>query len=324
MAMAQAGAPIGFIGLGAMGEPMALNLRRAGVPLLVWNRSPAKRAVLAQAGAIVAADAAQVFERCEIVLLMLANAQAIDSILARGEPAFGGRMRGRTIVHMGTTSPGYSAGLEQAVLAAGGRYVEAPVSGSRVPARDGRLVAMTAGERESVAAIAPLLDAMCWQNEYCGEVPNALTMKLAVNLFLITMVTGLAEATHFARRHGLDLARFVAIVDAGPMASDVSRVKAAKLLSEDFDMQASIDNVLDNNRLVAAAARAAGIASPLLDTCHALYRETLDLGLGGADMVAVVRAIEARTNGLPPTPELVRTAEREIAHRGRGAAGDRP
>ncbi len=287
--------PVGFIGLGAMGEPMALNLRKAGIALIVWNRSMPKRAVLARAGAGVADECAQVFEQCEIVLLMLAHAEAIDLVLARGEPRFAQRVRGRTIVHMGTTSPAYSRGLEQAIRAAGGRYVEAPVSGSRKPAEAAQLVAMLAGDRESVALVRPLLDAMCKRSEYCGEVPAALTMKLAVNIFLITMVTGLAEAMHFAREQGLDLAQFVAIADAGPMASDVSRVKAAKLLREDFAEQASIENVLDNNRLIAAAARAANIATPLLDVCHDLYRETRDLGRGREDMAAVVKAIEART-----------------------------
>lgn len=293
--MNQSNTPIGFIGLGAMGEPMALNLRKAGIALMVWNRSAPKRAVLAQAGAEVAHDCAQVFEACEIVLLMLAHAEAVDLVLARGEPQFMHRVRGRTIVHMGTTSPAYSRGLEQAIRAAGGRYVEAPVSGSRKPAQAAQLVAMLAGEQEAVEAVRPLFSPMCKRSEYCGEVPAALTMKLAVNIFLITMVTGLAEAMHFAREQGLDLAQFVAIVDAGPMASDVSRVKASKLLNADFTEQASIENVLDNNRLIAAAARAADIASPLLDVCHALYRETRELGLGGEDMVAVVKAIEMRT-----------------------------
>jgi 3-hydroxyisobutyrate dehydrogenase len=112
---------------------------------------------------------------------------------------------------------------------------------------------------------------------------------------LITMVTGLVEAVHFAERHGLDLAQFVAVLEAGPMVSDVSRVKAAKLLAQDFAVQAAISNVLENNRLIAEAAREAGIASPLLDVCHALYRETQALDLDCADMVAVIRAIEQRT-----------------------------
>jgi 3-hydroxyisobutyrate dehydrogenase len=79
------------------------------------------------------------------------------------------------------------------------------------------------------------------------------------------------------------------------MASDISRVKAPKLVERDFQVQAAIANVLENNRLIAEAAREAGIASPLLDVCHALYGETAALGLAEADMIAVLRAIEQRT-----------------------------
>jgi len=130
-------------------------------------------------------------------------------------------------------------------------------------------------------------------------VPGALLMKLAVNVFLITLVTGLAEATHFAERHGLDLARFGAVLEAGPMASDVSRIKAAKLRHRDFARQAAISDVLKNSRLVVEAAREAGIAAPLIDVCLALYDQTEAAGFGDEDMVAVIRAIERRTAVVP-------------------------
>jgi 3-hydroxyisobutyrate dehydrogenase len=194
---------------------------------------------------------------------------------------------------MGTTAPGYSRGLVADIEAAGGRYVEAPVSGSRIPAVKGELVGLLAGD--AVDDVRPLLAPMCHQTFVCGPVPNALLMKLAVNLYLITMVTGLAEAAHFAGRQGLDPRLFEAVLAAGPMASSVSRGKAAKLVAGDFDVQASIANVLENNRLVAEAARAAGLASPLLDVCHALYGEAASLGHGPSDMIAVIRAIEARS-----------------------------
>jgi 3-hydroxyisobutyrate dehydrogenase len=108
------------------------------------------------------------------------------------------------------------------------------------------------------------------------------------------MVTGLTEAFHFADRHDLDLALFRAVLDAGPMASGVSRVKIGKLVSGDFAVQAGLGDVLMNNRLIAEAAGRAGIASPLLDACHALFAESVALGHGASDMVAVLRAIEAR------------------------------
>jgi 3-hydroxyisobutyrate dehydrogenase len=286
---------VGFLGLGLMGEPMAANLLQAGTPLVVWNRTAARTAPLAAAGARVAASPAEVFARAPVVLAMLAHEAATDATLGRGTPAFAAAVRGRTLVQMGTTAPGYSRGLGADVRAAGGRYVEAPVSGSRGPAAAGELVAMLAGDPDAVAEVRPLLAPMCRQTVECGPVPGALTMKLAVNLYLITMVTGLAEAAHFAAAHGLDLDTFRAVLDAGPMASVVSRGKLAKLLSDDLSPQAAVLDVLTNNRLVADAARAAGVATPLLDQSHALFGEAVAAGHGGEDMIAVIRAIEART-----------------------------
>jgi 3-hydroxyisobutyrate dehydrogenase len=225
--------PVGFVGLGVMGQPMAVNLARAGVDLVVWNRTPARSEPVRAAGARVAATAAEVFARADVVFLMLADGPAIDAVLG----GVAADLTGRVVVHMGTTSPEYSRGLEARVRARGGSYVEAPVSGSRLPAEAGRLVGMLAG----------------------------------------------------------DPVAFVSVLDAGPMASFVSRGKALKLVTRDFDVQASIADVLYNNRLVAEAARRARVASPLLDACHALYGEALALGHGDADMAAVLHAIEART-----------------------------
>lgn len=287
---------IGFIGLGVMGQPMALNLARAGMAPVVWNRSAAALAVLGEAGARVADSPAQVFEQARVVIVMLADEAAIDAVLGRGTLRFAAHLRDRILVHMGTTSAEYSRALEADIRAAGGGYVEAPVSGSRVPAQAGQLVAMLAGDEAVVQRVRPLLTPMCSQSFVCGAVPNALLMKLSVNLFLITMVTGLAESVHFAQRQGLDLRQLQAIVDAGPMASAVSKIKLAKLVDGDYSVQASIADVLKNNRLIAQAARDAGIASPLLDVCHALFGETLAQGHGAADMAAVVRAIQARSS----------------------------
>jgi 3-hydroxyisobutyrate dehydrogenase len=106
----------------------------------------------------------------------------------------------------------------------------------------------------------------------------------------------LAESVHFAQRHGLDLHLLQAVLDAGPMASQVSRAKLTKLTQGDYTVQAAALDVLKNNRLIAEAARSAGVASPLLDVCHALFGEAVKLGHGQADMIAVLRAIEARSD----------------------------
>lgn len=291
-------APIGFIGLGTMGEPMALNLCKAGVPLIVWNRSPEKCERLARAGAEVAPDANRVFARCATVMLMLMDGKAIDAVLARGTPAFARRVEGHLIVNLSTVEPEYSQELADDIRAAGGRFVEAPVSGSRIPAEKGELVAMLSGSPADIDAIGDRLAPMCRQHFVCGPVPGALRMKLAVNTFLITMVTGLAEAARFASAHGLDMRRFAEILDAGPMCSAVSRVKIGKLRDNDMAKQASITDVLKNSDLVMNAAGLAGITMPLMQICRALYAQTESMGFGQQDMVAVVKALESAPQGV--------------------------
>ena len=286
---------IGFIGLGVMGQPMALNLARAGTPLLVWNRSADRCGALQAAGAKVAASAAEVFSRTRTVLLMLYDAAAIDAVLGRGTPQFRDMVAGHVIVQMGTPSPAYSKSLDADIRAAGGTYVEAPVSGSLKPAEAGQLVGMLAGAEDVVAELRPLMAPMCRETFFCGAVPGALLMKIAINAFLIPMVTGLAEAFHFADRHGLDLRQLQAILEAGPMASNVSKVKGAKLVAGDFSVQSAISDVLKNARLTTSAAREKGLASPLLDVCEALYAEAAAADHAGIDMAGVIKAIEARS-----------------------------
>ena len=292
------GEKIGFVGIGVMGQPMALNLAKAGTRLVVWNRSPAAADPLREAGATVAVSVEEVFERTRIVILMLVNETVLDEVLRRGTPDFAKLVAGHIVVSMGSNPPDYSRGLAADILAAGGRYVEAPVSGSRKPAETAQLVALLGGDADTVAGVRPLLAPMCRETILCGPVGNALLMKLTVNLYLCTMLAGLAEASHFAERNGLDLETFQAAIDSGPMASDLTRVKIPKLIARDFSVQAATADAFNSTKLIVEAARAVGMASPVLDVCRTLYGESVELGNGRLDMVSVVAAIEARTEAL--------------------------
>ena len=278
-----------------MGQPMAINLARAGTPLVVWNRTPDRCLPVQVSGARVASSPAEVFASAGTVFVMLVDEAAIDAVLGRGTATFAGQMAGRTLILTSSTTPEYSRALAAEIAAHGGRYVEAPVSGSRTPAEQGTLVAMLAGDEAVVERVRPLFGPMCRETVFCGPVGQALLMKLAVNQFLITMVTGLAEAAHFAQRHGLDLHRLQSVLNAGPMASPVSQIKIDKLVERDFTVQAAIADVYNSASMIKAAARATGVATPLIDICLELYGETMALGAPREDMAAVVQALEART-----------------------------
>lgn len=283
---------VGFVGLGLMGEPMAHNLARAGVAPLVWNRTASKAARVRAAGARVAATPEEVFGGCDVIVEMLADESAIDAVFGKCLHSKRRNLAGRTVIHMSTTSPDFSVQLRDTVARAGGSYVEAPVSGSRIPAERAQLVTMVAGDPAVIEQVRPVLTTMCHTMVVCGAVPVASQMKLVVNTFLVTMVTGLAETVALAAAHQLPAEALSAIIDAGPMSSDASRTKLAKLLSGNLEPQAAVTHVLDNCRL--AVESTARPVTPLMGLCRELYSETVELGYGAADMVSVIKAIEAR------------------------------
>ena len=283
---------LGFIGLGTMGEPMALNLLRSEHPLVVWNRSAEKMAILAQAGAQTARNPSELFGGAKTVFLMLASESAIDEVLGRGTSDFAPMVADHLIVNMGTPSPGYSEDLARDLRFAGARYVEAPVSGQRGPAQSGQLVAMLAGEGRDVEAVKPLLHYMCREVIMCGAVPKAVATKLASNVFVGTMMAALAESVNYARHLDVDLQTFLELMTTGPMASPLIRMKLPKLIEQDFSVQASIATVLATTELITSSASAKGVAVPLLALSGSLYEAARSLGYEGDDVTAVILALE--------------------------------
>lgn len=292
----------GFIGIGVMGEPMVFNLLWGGVPLVVWSRRRESMAAVEAAGASVAPSVAALFAASHTVILMLVDEQATDAVLRRDTPDFAERVRGRTIVNMATTSPAYSKALEADLLAAGARYVEAPVSGQRPVAEAAQLVAMVAGAPDTVAEVTPLLQPMCRSVVPCGPVPGGLSMKLAVNLVSGVMMTALAEGAHYAARQGLDLNLFASVLNVTSLASTFTRMKLPKLVEEDFSVQGAIRVGRKDFDMMRDTAAAKGAAIPLLEASAALWDEAISLGHGEEDVSVVLRAYQARDRTPGPTP----------------------
>jgi len=285
-----------------MGRPMAANLVGAGWPLTVYNRSAPSRDALVARGAQVADCPADLFAASDCIFLMLANDQAVDAVLGRGEADFESRVAGKIIVNLGTHAPAWSLELQYDIGIAGGRFVEAPVSGSRGPAEAGSLVAMLAGEEEAVRAVRPLMEPMCRQVVETGPVPSALRCKLAVNLYLIATVAALAEAAKLAQLQGVDPDAFAEVIGAGPLGSDVARAKLAKMIDGDFSPQAAIHDVCKNAELVEAAAVSAALHPVVFRGAKQLFDAVLASGGGAHDMAAVITAWDFGTSLMTEFP----------------------
>lgn len=273
-----------------MGTPMALNLCRK-FPTTVWNRTSSKCAALVQAGAELGQTPAQVVEQSDVIFTMMFDGPAIRSVI---DDDFRRALRGKTLINTSSVSVEFSHSMAREVHEAGGKFVEMPVSGSKVPAETGNLVGMMAGDQIECENIRPFIEPITSAAIYCGPIGTGLRTKYAVNTFLITVTAGLAESMNLARAQGLNLDAFSSVLDAGPLASSYSRIKLAKMAKADWSPQAAVKDCYNSTELIRAAAKAAEAKTPLIEVCNSLYRQAMESGLEDEDMCAVYRVMSEK------------------------------
>jgi 3-hydroxyisobutyrate dehydrogenase-like beta-hydroxyacid dehydrogenase len=281
---------VGFLGLGFMGTPMALNLCRK-FPTTVWNRTASKCAALVQAGAVLGQTPAKVVEQSDIIFTMMFDGPAIQSVI---DADFRKALRGKTLINTSSVSVEFSHSLAQEVHEAGGKFIEMPVSGSKVPAEQGNLVGMMAGDQIECERIRPFLEPITSAAIYCGPIGAGLKTKYAANTFLITITAGLAESMNLARAQGLNLEAFSSVLNAGQMASPYSKIKLAKMVNQDWSAQAAIKDCYNSTQLIQNAAKTADAKTPLVQVCSSLYRQAIESGFEDEDMIAIYRVLSGQ------------------------------
>ncbi|KAF9775358.1 hypothetical protein IL306_006534 [Fusarium sp. DS 682] len=291
---------IGFLGLGTMGTPMALNLCRK-FPVTVWNRSPSKYSALLKAGATIGKTPSDVVERSDCIFAMLFDGPAIQSVIDN-DSNFIKAIRGKTLINTSSVSVEFSHRLAQQVREAGGSFIEMPVSGSKIPAEQGQLVGMMAGDRDVATQIKPVVETLTKAAIYCGPIGSGLKAKYAVNLFLVAVTAGLAESMNLARAQGLDLDAFGEVLDSCPLASAYSKVKIAKILKDDWSPQAAIKDCYNSTELIKRAAVEHQVETPLIQLCNSLYKDANDDGLGEEDMMAIYKLFAQHPNKFSTKP----------------------
>jgi len=282
---------IGFAGMGIMGKPMALNIVKSGFDVSVYNRTrPQPGDVPGAAVALTPADLAR--ER-DVLIVMVTGPEAIDAILW-GEDGMGPHLgQGRTVVNMSTVSPQYSQQLAQKIEAAGADFVDAPVSGSKIPAQQGALVILAGGSEDVVDALEPVFSAMGKKTVYCGPTPQGTMMKMAVNLLLANMMSGLAEMLTFGKAGGLSDKTMLEVVLGGPMGCDLFRIKEPLLRQRTFLAQFPLKHMAKDLKFVTDTACALRCPAPTAFQNLQLYNQGMSKGMGELDFCAVMQVLEA-------------------------------
>jgi 3-hydroxyisobutyrate dehydrogenase len=289
--MTQQSEPVAVLGIGAMGHGMATSALRAGIPTIVWNRTPAATRDLADIGAEVAETAVDAARRAAIVVTMVTNADAVLAI-ASEQGMLAALARDAIWVQMSTIGV---AGIERiAALVEAERpdvtLLDAPVSGSTEPAEHGALTIFASGPDEARERVAPLFDALGQRTIWVGAVGAGTRLKLVNNTWLAFAAEGLATSVALAHRLGLPTETLVDALGAGPLLSPWQTAKLQRIAKDDFSAQFALSLALKDVHLALEAADDGRFA--VLAALADEWQQAVDHGLGDQDLTVVTRALE--------------------------------
>ena len=282
---------LGFIGLGIMGSAMAANLVKAGFQVTIWNRSPEKCGALCELGARPAATPREVMETCDITFAMLADPAAAHHVCFSMHGVLEGMAPGKGYVDLSTVDPETSQEIAAAITAKGGRFLEAPVSGSRKPAEEGTLIILTAGDRSLYEDALPAMAKMGKKVLYLGPVGNGANMKLVVNMVMGGMMAAFCEGLVLGEKAGLAAADILDVLDSGAMANPMFKLKGGLIGRGNFATAFPLKHMQKDLRL--AVALGDRLQQPLhtAATANEEFKKARQLGFGDEDFSAVYKAI---------------------------------
>lgn len=286
-----------FIGLGIMGAPMAANLARAGIEVVVYNRTREKAEVLARKfdNLAVADSPAAAAAAAGVAISMVPDVPEVEELLLGPEGAAAGLPDGGLAIDMSTIAPSASRSIGDRLADRGIAFLDAPVTGSRPRAEDGTLTIMVGGAESDFDRAAPLFDAMGELVLHMGPQGHGSLVKLINNTLAAVNAAALAEGISLGRAGGLDLEKAMQVVGSGSGESKMRELKATPMIARNHDPLFKLEHMLKDVRYFIAEARALGVDAEVASTAAGLYSRADGNGLGDDDFSAVIEAIGTKS-----------------------------
>ena len=286
---------IGFIGLGIMGKPMAGNLIKGGHTLFLHSRSGVPQE-LTSAGGKACASAKEVAQKSEIIILMLPDTPDVEKVLFGPEGVVNGLTAGKTVVDMSSISPIETKQIAKRINGLGCEYVDAPVSGGEVGARNAALTIMVGGSQATFDKVKPVFELMGKNITLVGGNGDGQTCKVCNQIIVALNIEAVSEALVFASKAGADPARVRQALMGGFAASRILEVHGERMIKRTFDPGFRIELHQKDLSLALAGARAMGMSLPNTATTQQLFNSCVASGGAKWDHSALVRALEKLAN----------------------------
>ncbi len=282
---------VGWIGTGVMGEPMCAHLLRAGYPLSVCTRTPAKAEALVSAGATRAASPRELAARSDVVISMVGYPSDVREVLLGADGALAGSDPGMTIVDMTTSEPSLAREIHARAAAIGVRALDAPVSGGDVGARNATLSVMVGGDAAVLDELHPLLSTFAKTIVHQGGPGSGQHTKMANQILIATTMIGVCESLLYARQAGLDPATVLKSVSTGAAASAALTNLAPRMISGDMAPGFYVEHFVKDLGIALAESRRMDLALPGTALAEQLYRAVIAHGNGRAGTQSLILAL---------------------------------
>jgi 2-hydroxy-3-oxopropionate reductase len=286
---------IGFIGLGIMGKPMAANLIKGGHALFLHSRSGVPRE-LTDAGGKACVSAKEVAQKADIIITMVPDTPDVERVLFGANGVAEGLSKGKTVVDMSSISPIETKQYANKINGLGCEYLDAPVSGGEVGAKNAALTIMVGGSEATFNKVKPVFDLLGKNITLVGGNGDGQTCKVCNQIIVALNIEAVGEALLFASKAGADPAKVRQALMGGFAASRILEVHGERMIKRTFDPGFRIELHQKDLSLALAGARAMGLSLPNTATAQQLFNSCVASGGAKWDHSAMVRALEKLAN----------------------------
>lgn len=283
---------VGFIGLGNMGGPMAMNLLKHGFPLVVHDIDPAKAKALQDRGATVASSPAEVARAVQRTISMVETTAQAESVIVGERGVIHGASGGHLVISMSTIDPFAARRLHAQLAVKGIKMLDAPVSGGTVRAASGELSIMVGGDHVAFTACQDLFKAMGTHIFYIGDIGQGLAMKLVNNMLVQVNLVAVCEALIMGVKAGLDPQMIYDVVRVSTGNSVAFETRVPKIIAGDFAPGGTVDISFKDQELETAFAKQLSVPLLLANLTQQVYQMARAAGLNMQDSSAIIHVLE--------------------------------
>lgn len=283
---------IGFIGLGIMGKPMALNLITAGHSLTVYNRTRIKTDILQQAGAKLASSPKQVAQNSDVIITIVSDSPDVQEIMLGQEGILKGIQPNSIVIDMSTISPSMTKSLSQRLAEKGASMLDAPVSGSSWAAEDGTLSIMVGGDKKVFDKCLPIFETLGKTIVHIGPTGMGQVCKLVNQVIVAGTLASVCEGLLLGSKSGVNLEKVFQAITGGAANSWQLENLGSRIIKRDFAPGFTVKLMLKDQRLINQASQELELPMPLSSVVRQFFYALSQKGLGEEGTQSYIKALE--------------------------------